>query len=179
MKNEILAHDWFPDPIPSNVRLGHQKLADSSFAFIHYHSEAPIGVQVGHHSGLYDGTFFDLGPNGSVTIGSYCTLVGVILSTDGQVEIGDFAFLAHEVVIADSFAAMPHRSRVESSGGVRTETGLVSVGDGAWIGMRAILLPGARIGSNAVIGAAAVVRSEIPENAIAVGNPARVVGTVG
>jgi acetyltransferase-like isoleucine patch superfamily enzyme len=50
----------------------------------------------------------------------------------------------------------------------------VHIGDGADIGVGAILLPGVTIGSGAQIGAGAVVSSDIPPMAIASGVPARV-----
>ena len=53
----------------------------------------------------------------------------------------------------------------------------VVVGDDVWIGAKCIVLPGARIGDGAIVGAGSVVRGEIPAMAIAVGVPARVVGT--
>lgn len=59
--------------------------------------------------------------------------------------------------------------------GLRSRSGIV-VGSDAWLGVGVIVLDGARIGAGAVIGGGSVVRSEIPDNAIAVGNPARVVG---
>lgn len=52
----------------------------------------------------------------------------------------------------------------------------VVIGDDVWLGARAIILPGTRIGAGAIIGAGALVRGEIPAMAIAVGVPARVVG---
>jgi len=53
----------------------------------------------------------------------------------------------------------------------------VSIGDGAWIGAGAKILDGVAIGDHAVIGAAAVVRENVPAGTIAVGIPARVVGS--
>jgi maltose O-acetyltransferase len=44
-----------------------------------------------------------------------------------------------------------------------------------WIGGGAILLPGVRIGRNAVVGAGAVVSRSVPENTIVAGNPARMI----
>ena len=49
------------------------------------------------------------------------------------------------------------------------------VGNDVWIGMDAKIMPGSRIGSGAIIGAGSVVAGEIPDYAIALGNPARVV----
>ncbi|MGF1445230.1 MAG: acyltransferase [Pikeienuella sp.] len=52
----------------------------------------------------------------------------------------------------------------------------VLIGRDVWLGTRAVVLPGARIGDGAIIGAGALVKSEIPPMSIAVGQPARVVG---
>ncbi len=52
--------------------------------------------------------------------------------------------------------------------------GGISIGDGAWLGTGVIVLSGVSIGKGAVIGAGSVVTCDIPDNAIAVGAPARV-----
>lgn len=50
------------------------------------------------------------------------------------------------------------------------------VSDDAWIGANAMLLPGcARVGRGAVVGAGAVVTRDVPDYAVVVGNPARIV----
>ncbi|MBQ3450313.1 MAG: sugar O-acetyltransferase [Synergistaceae bacterium] len=45
----------------------------------------------------------------------------------------------------------------------------------AWIGARANILPGVTIGENAIIGTGSIVTHDIPDNCVAVGNPARIV----
>lgn len=50
--------------------------------------------------------------------------------------------------------------------------------EGASVGAGAVILPGIRIGSNAMIAAGAVVTRSVPPNAIVVGNPARIMGYV-
>lgn len=51
----------------------------------------------------------------------------------------------------------------------------VVIGDNVWIGAQVAILPGVTIGDNAVIGAGSVVTKSIPANALAVGNPCKVI----
>jgi acetyltransferase-like isoleucine patch superfamily enzyme len=45
----------------------------------------------------------------------------------------------------------------------------------AWIGARVNILSGVTVGENAIVGTGSVVTKDVPDNAIAVGNPARVI----
>jgi acetyltransferase-like isoleucine patch superfamily enzyme len=51
----------------------------------------------------------------------------------------------------------------------------VSIGSGSWLGTGVIVLPGANIGRNVVVGAGSVVTGDLPDHCVAVGSPARVV----
>ncbi|MGP1386952.1 MAG: sugar O-acetyltransferase [Thainema sp.] len=51
----------------------------------------------------------------------------------------------------------------------------VSIGDDVWIGGRAIICPGVRIGDGSTIGAGSVVTRDVPPNVFAAGNPCRVI----
>ncbi len=51
----------------------------------------------------------------------------------------------------------------------------VEIGSDVWVGGGAIILPGVRIGSRAVIGAGSVVTRDVPEGTFAAGNPCRVI----
>jgi maltose O-acetyltransferase len=51
----------------------------------------------------------------------------------------------------------------------------VAIGSDVWVGGGAIILPGVRIGSRAVIGAGSVVTGDVPEDVFAAGNPCRVI----
>jgi acetyltransferase-like isoleucine patch superfamily enzyme len=133
---------------------------------------------VGRNTGLYNGTFFDLGPHAEVSIGHYSTLVSAIVCTDGRVNIGSYVFIAHEVVIADAFCAVPFAppdpvgTLREPTDGDATE---IVIGENAWAGARAAILSGARIGEGSIVGAAAVVDFVVPPFTVVAGNPARVV----
>ena len=77
------------------------------------------------------------------------------------------------VIGGDHDFSDPAKSVLEQT---RTSAG-VAIGDGVWIGAGAKILDGVSIGDHAVIGAGAVVREDVPASAIAVGMPARVVGS--
>lgn len=51
----------------------------------------------------------------------------------------------------------------------------VRIGRGAWIGQNAVISPGVTIGAQSIVGANAVVTRDVPENAVVVGAPARVI----
>lgn len=167
-----LEHDWFPKPLPHNVRMAENCWLHSSFAFLHCTAELPDAVTIGEHTGIYKGSFFDLGPSARVRIGHHCTIVGAIMATNSELSIGDYTFVAHQVVIADHFAATPHGPVPASS----EESQAIVIGPNVWIGARAVILGGAQVGENAIIGAATVVTGHVPDGAIVAGSPARVVG---
>lgn len=160
-----LEHDWFAAELPGNVELGEGTWLHSAFAFRHHRARGEAAVRVGRHSGVYRGSWFDTGPDAEVTIGDYTTIVGAIFATNGRVTVGDHVFIAHEVVIADGPFARP--------GGHGTARD-IEIGDGAWIGMRAVLLGGAVIGEDAVVGAGTVVDFEVPARCTVAGDPPRV-----
>jgi len=174
-----LGHDWFARPLPDNVRIGDGSWLYSAYAFLHCRSTRPCMLSVGRNTGIYHGSFFELGPQGEVQIGDYCTLVGVIIASNARVLIGSYSFLAHEVVIADDFAAAPWSRDAGRAALPPQSEASVILGDDVWIGARSILLKGARLGSGSVVGAGSVIDFEVPPGAIVAGNPARIVGTTG
>ncbi|HEX2602782.1 MAG TPA: sugar O-acetyltransferase, partial [Gemmatimonadaceae bacterium] len=79
---------------------------------------------------------------------------------------------SHPLRAADRIVGADQRMAGQST--YRTNALPISVGDRVWIGGGTIVLPGITIGNDATIGAGSVVTSDIPANALAVGNPARV-----
>ena len=175
MSASHLAHDWYPEPVPDNVEIGDGSWLYSTYAFLHCRSEKPHAVRIGRHCGVYNGCFFELGPRGAVTVGDYSTLVGVIIATNSRVVIGDYCFLSHEVVIADTATATPWHTRQRGASQRGGETS-VNLGDDVWVGAGAVLLRGAQLGDGAIVGASTIVDFAVPPYAIVAGNPARIVG---
>lgn len=81
---------------------------------------------------------------------------GVIVNTGASVD--------HECIVG-AFAHLAPRSALAGS---------VQVGDGAFVGIGAVVIPGRSLGAWSVVGAGAVVIDDVPEGATAVGVPARV-----
>ncbi len=55
----------------------------------------------------------------------------------------------------------------------------IHIGRNCWLGAGVIVMPGVTIGDNTVIGAGSVVTKDIPANVVAVGNPCKVLRTIG
>jgi len=92
---------------------------------------------------------------------------GSILTTN--ISIGDFVLInlhcsiGHDVILEDYCSLMP---------GVRISGG-VQIGQAAYLGTNAVILPNVKIGENAVIGAGAVVTKDVEPNTMVVGVPAQ------
>ncbi|USH01650.1 sugar O-acetyltransferase [Grimontia kaedaensis] len=96
-----------------------------------------------------------------------CTILDV-----APVTIGNRVMMANNVQLLTATHPLDVQRRVYDL----EEYGLpITVGDNAWLGGGVIVLPGVTIGKNCVIGAGSVVTKDIPDNTIAVGNPAKVV----
>ena len=54
----------------------------------------------------------------------------------------------------------------------------VVIEEGAWIGAGATIMPGIRVGKNAIVGACSVVTHDVPDCAVVVGSPAKVIKTL-
>jgi len=97
-----------------------------------------------------------------------------------SVYIGNNVLLASKIYISDCSHGSYEGNENDSYPDTHTidrkyKTSPVRIEDNVWIGESVSVLPGVTIGENAIIGANSVVSKDIPNNCIAVGNPARVV----
>jgi len=90
----------------------------------------------------------------------------------GDVVFGDDVLLGPKVVIWDH--CDPAAPTEEGASG-REARAPVRIGDDVWIAASCVVVGGVTVGSGAVVGAGSVVVEDVPPQAIAVGNPARVV----
>lgn len=116
------------------------------------------------------------GGTGDVLIGAGTTInSGVAIYTGNGVSIGKRCAIAANCTFAPVNHEYNDTEKPITEQGFRPSRGGVLVEDDVWIGANAVLLDGAILRAGCIVGAGAVVRSEIPANAICVGVPARVI----
>lgn len=130
------------------------------------------GMKIGRGSAIHMGAVFYDARN--VEIGRD-TIIGENAVLDGRakLEIGNHVDIASEVMIYNS------QHNIHSEDFAKIEEVIlepVLIADYVFIGPRAIILPGVKVGRGAIIGAGAVVTKDVPEMAIAGGVPAKVIG---
>ncbi len=132
-------------------------------------------VELGDRVSLFRDVILQTGLGGSITIGARtgvhpgCQIMALV----APISIG------YGVGIGAGSALYSYNHGIASGQDIFEQAlqskGPIKIGDGAWLGTRVIVLSGVTIGKGAVIGAGSVVTHDIPDRAIAVGTPARVV----
>jgi acetyltransferase-like isoleucine patch superfamily enzyme len=143
----------------------------------------------------------DNGPGGAVVLGDYVRICRDGLLETGRgatIAIGDRTFIQPRCQLSAHKASIRIGRRVQIAAGCAfysydhgllsdqsiteqplTTRGDIEIGDDAWLGHGVVVLSGVRIGAGAAIGAGAIVTRDVPDNAVAAGNPARVIATRG
>jgi len=113
------------------------------------------------------------GPEGTLRIGDGVRInYGVSVAAQKEVSIGARTRVGPYVMIVDSDFHDPYlRSR-------RPEARPVVIEEDVWIGAKASVLRGVRIGRGAIVGTGAVVTRDVAPFSVVAGVPARVVGTI-
>lgn len=175
---------WDYSALPANVRLGPGCWLERRASFERFRSTRDPGLLIGAGVRVHTWTTFNVEPSGMVVIGDGCLLVGATFMCAERIVLGRDVVASYHVTIADSdfhpidpearrrdaVANAPFGDKTGRPGYV---TRPVTIGDGTWIGIGAIILKGVNIGPGARIGAGAVVVRDVPEGAVVTGNPAR------
>ena len=109
---------------------------------------------------------------GDVVIGDY-TRIGIHNTIIGPVTIGSHVNLAQGITVTALNHNFEDVSKRIDLQGVTTKQ--VIINDDVWIGANAVILPGVTIGRHAVVAAGAVVTTDVPENTVVGGVPAKII----
>lgn len=150
--------------------------------------ELPIRIIGAHRMDIGDGVYVGAGSclqtlgaadEPALFIGHGTSIAGTaVISAAQSVRLGERVLLARNVYIADHQHAFGDLGRAVLDQGIEC-VAAVTIGDGAWLGQNVVVGPGVSIGRGAVVGANSVVLDDVPEHAVAVGAPARVVRQFG
>ena len=130
-----------------------------------------IGQKVDEGFGLFPPFYTDYGRN--IRVGKRVFInSGCCFQDQGGIELGDGCLIGHQVVIA----TLNHDLDPNKRGSMIPAK--VTLGKNVWVGAHATILPGVKIGDNAVIAAGAVVNRDVPANSVVAGVPARVIRVI-
>jgi acetyltransferase-like isoleucine patch superfamily enzyme len=161
---------------PHKIHIGNDVVIDDH-CLIDAKGDTNLGIRIGNGVFIGRNTILSC-KNGDIQVGDGANLgFNCEVFSASRVTIGrDVLIAAYSYVIGgDHDFSDPAKAVITQA---RVSAG-VAIGDGAWIGAGAKILDGVAIGERAVIGASAVVRENVPGGSIAVGIPARVVGSRG
>ena len=166
-QNVVLRH-------PHKIHIGRDVAIDDN-CLLDAKGESNRGIRIGDAVFIGRNTILSC-KNGDIELGDGANIgFNCEVFSASRVTIGRMVLMAaYSYVIGGDHDFSDPAKAVLAQG--RASAG-VNIGDGVWIGAGARILDGVDIGSHAVIGASAVVRENVPPGAIAVGIPARVVGS--
>lgn len=126
--------------------------------------------QIGHNSIIEPPFYCSYGQNIHIGDHVFMNVLCTILDCN-EVRIGHHVMIGPAVQIYTAAHDLQAEARIQGWEVARP----IVIEDNVWLGGGAILLPGVRIGRNAVVGAGAVVSRSVPANTVVAGNPARVI----
>ncbi len=149
--------------------------AVSLFAKIDYKSQVNKKAKIYHGAKVYNSTidsYSYLGPKSEVV----CADIGKFCSIAPRCTIGLGTHSLKNISTSPLFTSKRNGTG-HSWASINTfqEIHRVSVGNDVWIGTKVIIMGGVKIGDGAIIGAGSIVTKNIPDYAIAVGIPAKVI----
>ncbi|MBK7643651.1 MAG: acyltransferase [Planctomycetes bacterium] len=131
------------------------------------------GVTLGRLCAIRPSSYYGVDLGEGLCIGAGSAIgAGSWIGASGFVEIGRDVLLGPQVVIIPENHVFEDTSRTIKEQGVQRAG--VTIEDDCWIGTRATILSGVRIGRGSIVAAGAVVRHDVPPGAIVGGVPARV-----
>lgn len=166
-QNVVLRH-------PHKIRLGDDVVIDDN-CLLDAKGDSNGGITIG--SGVFIGRNSILScKNGDIQVGDAANFgFNCEIFSASRVTIGANTLLAAYCYVIGGGHNFEDPTRAVADQGRRSSG--VLVGEGVWMGAGAKVLDGVTIGAHAIVGAGAVVTVSVPERGVAMGRPARIVGS--
>lgn len=176
--------EWDRSALPGNIRLGERCWIERPQSLERFRSRRDPGLVLGDDVRVYGWSMFSVEETGVVQVGRGSVLVGAVFMCRERITLGEDVVVSYGVTIADSDfhprdpVARRRDAEASAPGGdpaarPAIDSAPVQIGDGAWIGIGAIVLKGVSIGPGARVGAGAVVSRDVAAGGRVQGNPAR------
>lgn len=94
-------------------------------------------------------------------------------SMDGKIIIGKNCMISYGVIMRTDTHVFEDKNLPMIDQGLESRS--IFIGDNVWIGQEAYIMPGVTIGNGVIIGARTVVTRDVPDNAVIVGVPGRII----
>lgn len=153
---------WLPGPPFDLLNSGHwlrRKLATTIF------KKSGKDVIIGRDVDFGNGAKIEIGDNSNIGRGAW-------ISND--VIIGNDVMTGPDIIMLSYNHETKDPNQLMNMQGYTPREPIV-ISNNVWIGTRAIILKGVKIGEHAIVAAGAVVTKDVPEYAVVAGNPAKVV----
>lgn len=126
--------------------------------------------------GLYQRCIIVARYGGKIEIGEHCGISGSTIYAFDSIKIGKYTRVGANCKIIDNdFHPIELEYRHKGLNEQYTHRAPITIGDDCFIGMNSIILKGAKLGNNVIVGAGSVVHGTWPDNCVIAGNPAKLV----
>lgn len=155
--NYPIIHDLPSKEIEVIISIGNNRIRKEIVSMNQYFSYKKLihpKTSISKRSSIDEGSVVMAGVsiNTDVIVGKHC-IINTNASIDHECIIGDYVHISPNVALA----------------------GKVEINEGSHIGIGATIIQGIKIGKWTTIGAGSVVIKDVPDNAVVVGNPARII----
>ncbi len=164
----------FLQPARLTAELSTARLPHLSFNYLRTTIWRAAGLRVGERSRIMGPLHITGGGawQERLLIGKDTFLTGPIrIDLGAAVHVGDRVRIGHDVMLL----TIDHEIGQSEQRCSTTYARPISIGDGAWLASRCVILPGISVGKGAVVAAGAIVTRDVPPNTLVAGVPARFV----
>lgn len=173
---KMIAGEWYYPPVLAEKRLRSQTLCAQYNALPPAETAARLAI-LQELAGSFDSTAVieqpfhcDYGCNIKMGPRSFLNYNCVMLDC-APITLGEHVLCGPNC----SFLTAIHPTDPEERLTDRERAAPITLHDNVWLGGNVTILPGVTIGKNTIVGAGSVVTKSLPENVVAVGNPARII----